>query len=234
MMTLTHSVFSKNSGLSAMVAVEHLQEWDTATRSIHVTLRHVTQYQYDRAVELSPQLVRLRPAPHCRTPILSYSQRITPSDHFLNWQQDPQSNYVARVTFPDKVEELRVEIDLVAEMAVYNPFDFFLEPSAEHFPFSYDTSELRDLQPFLHKAPLTQRLGCYVGGIDRRPRRTTTWSTSTANCSRTFRTSSGSTPASRTSNGRSSCHRAHAATPRGCSCRSSGTWDSPHVSCPAI
>ena len=126
--------------------------------SIHVALRHVTHYKYDRAVELSPQLVRLRPAPHCRTPILSYSQRITPSGHFLNWMQDPQSNYVARVTFPEKVEELRVEIDLVAEMAVYNPFDFFLEPSAEHFPFSYDTSERCELQPFLHAAPLTPRL----------------------------------------------------------------------------
>ncbi len=140
--------------------------------SIHVALRHVTQYHYDRAVELSPQLVRLRPAPHCRTPILSYSQRITPSGHFLNWMQDPQSNYVARVTFPEKVEELRVEIDLVAEMAVYNPFDFFLEPYAEHVPFSYDASELRELQPFLHAAPLTPHLARYMEGVDRRRRRT--------------------------------------------------------------
>jgi len=140
--------------------------------SIHVALRHVTQYQYDKAVELSPQLVRLRPAPHCRTPILSYSQRITPSGHFLNWQQDPQSNYIARVTFPKKVEELRVEIDLVAEMAIYNPFDFFLEPLAEYFPFSYQTSEIRELQPFLHAAPLTPRLARYLEGVDRRRRRT--------------------------------------------------------------
>ena len=108
--------------------------------SIHVALRHVTQYRYDRAVQLLPQLVRLRPAPHCRTPILSYSQRITPSTHFLNWQQDPQSNYVARLTFPEKTDVFRVEIDLVAEMAVYNPFDFFLEPFAEQFPFAYEPS----------------------------------------------------------------------------------------------
>ena len=140
--------------------------------SIHVALRHVTQYHYDRAVALSPQLVRLRPAPHCRTPILSYSQRITPSNHFLNWQQDPQSNYVARVTFPDKVEELRVEVDLVAEMAVYNPFDFFLEPYAEHVPFSYDASEMRELQPFLYAAPLSPRLARYMERVDRRRRRT--------------------------------------------------------------
>ncbi|OLE80466.1 MAG: IMP dehydrogenase [Acidobacteria bacterium 13_1_20CM_2_65_9] len=140
--------------------------------SIHVALRHVTQYRYDKPVELSPQLVRLRPAPHCRTPILSYSQRIAPSSHFLNWQQDPQSNYVARLTFPEKVEEFRVEVDLVVEMAVYNPFDFFLEPSAEHFPFCYEASELRDLLPFLHAKPLTPRLAHYLKGVDRRRRRT--------------------------------------------------------------
>jgi transglutaminase-like putative cysteine protease len=94
--------------------------------SIHVALRHVTEYRYDRLVTLSPQQVRLRPAPHCRTRILSYSQRVTPATHFINWQQDPQGNYVARLTFPDQVREFRVEVDLVAEMAVYNPFDFFL------------------------------------------------------------------------------------------------------------
>ena len=117
--------------------------------SIHVALSHVTHYRYDREVALSPQLVRLRPAPHCRTPILSYSQRITPAAHFLNWQQDPQSNYVARVAFPEKVRELKIEIDLVAEMAVYNPFDFFLEPAAEQFPFAYEPWQLHELQPFL-------------------------------------------------------------------------------------
>ena len=82
--------------------------------SIHVALHHVTSYLYDRLVTLSPQLVRLRPAPHCRTPILSYSQRITPAAHFINWQQDPQSNYVARLTFPERVQEFRVEVDVVA------------------------------------------------------------------------------------------------------------------------
>jgi transglutaminase-like putative cysteine protease len=128
----------------------------------------VTQYRYDRAVELAPQLVRLRPAPHCRTPILSYSQRISPSGHFLNWQQDPQSNYVARLTFPEKVDEFRVEVDLVAEMAVYNPFDFFLEPSAAHFPFCYDSSQLDELQPFRQADALTPRLASYLEAIDRR------------------------------------------------------------------
>jgi len=93
--------------------------------AIHVAVNHVTTYRYDRLVELSPQLVRLRPAPHCRTPILSYSLRATPGKHFVNWQQDPQSNYVARIAFPEKVHELRIEVDLVVEMAVYDPFDFF-------------------------------------------------------------------------------------------------------------
>src|SRR6188472_2078618 len=140
--------------------------------SIHVALRHVTQYRYDRAVQLLPQLVRLRPAPHCRTPILSYSQRISPSTHFLNWQQDPQSNYVARLTFPEKTDAFQVEIDLVAEMAVFNPFDFFLEPFAEHFPFDYEPSELRDLEPFLQPGPTTPRLSAWLSSIDRRRRPT--------------------------------------------------------------
>jgi len=122
--------------------------------AIHVALNHVTRYRYDRLVTLAPQLVRLRPAPHCRTPILSYSMRIAPKPHFINWQQDPQSNYLARVTVPDRVREFSVEIDLVTEVAVYNPFDFFLEPHAETFPFTYEPWQLRELQPFLeHDAP---------------------------------------------------------------------------------
>ncbi|MES1254983.1 MAG: transglutaminase family protein, partial [Acidobacteriota bacterium] len=140
--------------------------------SIHIALNHVTHYRYDREVELSAQLVRLRPAPHCRTTILSYSQRVTPEDHFINWQQDPQSNYVARLAFEQRVREFRVEIDLVVEMAVYNPFDFFLEPESEHFPFVYNEEQLHELQPFLKTDPLTPRLAAYVQGIRRDRRRT--------------------------------------------------------------
>src|ERR1051325_7043918 len=95
--------------------------------AIRVALNHHTLYRYDRLVTLSPQIIRLRPAPHCRTPILSYSLTIRPAEHFLNWQQDPQSNYLARVVFPEKTRELRLTVDLVAEMAVLNPFYFFLE-----------------------------------------------------------------------------------------------------------
>jgi len=98
--------------------------------TIHVALNHVTHYRYDRLVTLGPQIVRLRPAPHCRTRIVSYSQRIEPADHFCNWQQDPFANYMARLVVPERTREFKVTIDLVAEMAVYNPFDFFLEPSA--------------------------------------------------------------------------------------------------------
>ena len=140
--------------------------------AIHVALHHVTAYRYDRLVGLSPQLVRLRPAPHCRTPIVSYALRVTPPEHFLNWQQDPQSNYVARLTFPEKVHELRIEVDLVAEMSVYNPFDFFLEPYAEQTPFTYEDWQLQELQPYLRQEPLTPRFEAYLAGVAREPKRT--------------------------------------------------------------
>ena len=140
--------------------------------SIHVALNHRTHYRYDRPVSLGPQSVRLRPAPHCRTRILSYSLKVAPSRHFINWQQDPESNYLARLTFPERVPELAIEVDLVAEMAVLNPFDFFLEPYAQTFPFAYEAGERRDLAPYLITQPLTRRFGDYLEGIARDRRST--------------------------------------------------------------
>lgn len=138
--------------------------------SIHVALKHVTRYKYDRPVSLGPQVVRLRPAPHCRTPVLSYSLRIEPADHFINWQQDPFANYLARLVFPEKTTEFTVTVDLVAEMAVYNPFDFFLEEHAQTFPFKYDEVQQIELAPYLQVEPLTPLLAAYLKDIplDRR------------------------------------------------------------------
>lgn len=140
--------------------------------SIHVALNHVTHYRYDRPVTLSPQVVRLRPAPHCRTRILSYTLKVEPATHFINWQQDPFSNHLARLVFPEKTEAFKVTVDLVAEMAVYNPFDFFLEPYAERFPFQYDPASLLDLQPYLAKAELTPAFKAFIDSIDRTEGRT--------------------------------------------------------------
>ncbi|MGE8500467.1 MAG: DUF2126 domain-containing protein [Pseudomonas sp.] len=137
--------------------------------SIHIALHHVTHYRYDRAVNLGPQVIRLRPAPHSRTRVLSYALTVEPGEHFINWQQDPQGNYLARFVFPEKTRELKVEVDLVAEMAVFNPFDFFLEPYAETIPFAYTEGEQRELAPYLVTLPATPLFAKYLASIERTP-----------------------------------------------------------------
>src|SRR5438105_5511410 len=140
--------------------------------SIHAALNHVTHYKYDRPVQLGPQVVRLRPAPHSRSTIVSYSLKVEPAGHFINWQQDPFANYQARLVFPEKTTEFKVTVDLVVEMAVYNPFDFFLEPSAENFPFKYEPLVAQELAPYLAVEPITPLLQAYLRKIDRSERAT--------------------------------------------------------------
>jgi uncharacterized protein (DUF2126 family) len=134
---------------------------------IRVALNHKSSYRYDRPVELGPQVVRLRPAPHCRTPISSYSLQVAPEKHFLNWQQDPHSNYLARLIFPENTRSFEVQVDLIAEMTVINPFDFFLEPSATKYPFDYEPVLKKDLEPFLVPLPAGSKLSALVDSIDR-------------------------------------------------------------------
>jgi uncharacterized protein (DUF2126 family)/transglutaminase-like putative cysteine protease len=125
---------------------------------IRVALNHKTRYRYAKPVWLSPHVVRLRPAPHCQTPVVSYSLKVEPAEHFINWQQDPYSNMLARLVFPNKTNEFSVEVDLVADLHVTNPFDFFLEKYAEDFPFKYDDVLSRELVPYRETLPLTPRM----------------------------------------------------------------------------
>jgi len=129
---------------------------------IRVALAHRTRYRYDRDVALSPHEIRLRPAPHCRTPILAYSLSIAPAQHFINWQQDPYGNFVARVVFPQKTDRLEVTVDLHAELTVVDPFDFFVEPDAQTFPFAYAPALAKELAPFLETANDGERVRDWV------------------------------------------------------------------------
>ena len=140
--------------------------------TLHVALTHTTSYSYERAIGFSPQVVRLRPAPHTRTPILGYSLTIEPKSHFLNWQQDPFGNFLARIVIPEKTDRLSVTVDLIADMVVINPFDFFVEEEVKGWPFRYGEDLAQDLQPYLVPAKPGPLLKAYLERLDRRPRAT--------------------------------------------------------------
>ena len=130
--------------------------------TIRVALNHQTRYRFDRSVKLWPHEIRLRPAAHCRTPILGYSLTVEPAGHFINWQQDPFGNWLARLVFPEKAEALEITVDLVADMTVINPFDFFIAEDAEHFPFAYDDGLRRELAPYLETQPATPLFAAWL------------------------------------------------------------------------
>src|ERR1700683_4527194 len=140
--------------------------------AIRAALNHRTRYRFPRPVWLSPHVVRLRPAPHCRTPVLSYSLKVSPSDHFINWQQDPYSNRMARLVFPSKARELSIEVDLVAELTVINPFDFFLDKTAEEYPFTYDAVLAGELAPYLQTLPAGPKLTELIAQLKKKKVRT--------------------------------------------------------------
>jgi uncharacterized protein (DUF2126 family)/transglutaminase-like putative cysteine protease len=135
--------------------------------SILVGFHHLTRYRYARPVALAPQIIRLRPAPHCRTRIESYSLKVTPAQHFVNWQQDPNGNWLARFVFPEKTREFTIAVDLIADIAMINPFDFFVEPFAEIFPFAYPPEFAEELAPYLDAEPAGPQLSALIASIPR-------------------------------------------------------------------
>ena len=134
--------------------------------SVLVNLRHVTRYTYDRPVALGPQVIRLRPAPHGRTRIARYALDVVPAHH-VNWQHDPHGNQVARFTFPEKTTEFAITVDLVADLAPFNPFDFFIEPWAANFPFALPEEQARELAIYLEAEPAGPRLKALIATVPR-------------------------------------------------------------------
>lgn len=130
--------------------------------SIKVAISHKTAYKFDRSVSLSPHIFRLRPAAHSRTAIEGYTFKILPENHFINWQQDPFGNYQARVVFPEKTTELRIEVEVIARLQVINPFDFFVEEYAEKFPFKYETTLQKELVPYLETKDIGEKTQHFI------------------------------------------------------------------------
>src|SRR5208337_1507423 len=139
--------------------------------ALQVMISHKTLYKYDRKVSLSPHIIRLRPAPHCRTPILAYSIKIKPSTNFLNWQQDPFGNYLARLIFPDKTNELSIDVEILADLRTINPFDFFIEESVSQFPFTYDVTIQKELLPYLEVNEKGELFREWLASVDTSSRR---------------------------------------------------------------
>lgn len=140
--------------------------------SIKASIYHLTHYRYDQPVVLGPQIIRLRPAPHSRTRVISHSLKVSPGGHFVNHQQDPYGNWLARFVFPEPVRELKIEVDLIADMTIYNPFDFFVEESAEHWPFEYPDTIAEDLAIYRKPEPMTPLVKKFVASIPREKTRT--------------------------------------------------------------
>jgi transglutaminase-like putative cysteine protease len=140
--------------------------------AIHAAIYHLTHYKYDRPIMLGPQIIRLQPAPHSRTKVLSHSLKVSPANHFVNLQQDPYGNFLARFVFPEPVTELKIEVDLIADMTVYNPFDFFVEPLAEIWPFAYPQEISDDLSIYLRPEPIGPLLSNFLATVDRSPTNT--------------------------------------------------------------
>ena len=199
----------------------------------HVALTHRTQYRYSRLVGLGPHVVRLRPAPHCRTPILAYSLRITPKPHFVNWQQDPFGNFMARIVVPDETREFSATVDLVADMATINPFDFFVEDAAASWPFTYEPVLAGELKPYLEPLPGTPLLDDYVRKIAGQSSTINISSSSSiADSARTLPTRSAWSRACRRPRRRWRAPLARAVTAAGCWCRSCDAWASRRALCP--
>ncbi|HUB94853.1 MAG TPA: transglutaminase family protein [Stellaceae bacterium] len=137
--------------------------------AIHVALTHKTRYGFDRPVWIGPHTIRLKPAPHCRTPIRDYSLDVTPQPQTFHWQQDPQSNFVARCVFSEPATELLIGVALTAEMVAINPFDFFIEPEAQYFPFAYTPSLARELGPSLECEAQGPLMTAFLAELDRSP-----------------------------------------------------------------
>jgi uncharacterized protein (DUF2126 family) len=69
------------------------------------------------------------------------------------------------------VTQFIVAVDLLAELSIINPFDFFVEPFADTYPFAYPAEFAEELAPYLYKEPAGPRLAAFMDTVAREPRK---------------------------------------------------------------
>ena len=110
-------------------------------------LRYATIYRYDAAVAFSPHDLRLFPRGDRFSRVRRFRLRVN-GDSAVRFSRDVFDNVVVSCFFPERMTELRFDLEIDLDLEEKDAFDFILESSAVEMPFEYQPELLAILAPF--------------------------------------------------------------------------------------